>query len=39
VLERLTPWQDEIGADVDGVCSQVPGASDIGGKAVAAPRT
>lgn len=39
VLERLTPWQNEIGADVDGVSSQVPGASDIGGKAVAAPRT
>jgi uncharacterized membrane protein YedE/YeeE len=39
VLERLTPWQDEIGADVDGVSSQVPGAAGIDGKAVAAPRT
>jgi uncharacterized membrane protein YedE/YeeE len=39
VLERLTPWQDEIGADVDGVGSHVPGAAGIDGKVAAAPRT
>jgi uncharacterized membrane protein YedE/YeeE len=39
VLERLTPWQDEIGADVDGVSSQVPGAPGVASKVAAASRT
>lgn len=38
VLERLTPWQEEIGADVDGLGPEAPQVADSAGRVAAAPR-